>query len=373
MLTYAGICIGIFKIFRISINAYTLLTAVLGGVFLIGAILIGMNYNHPFSSQGRFYYNTTPLTPLVTGKVIEAPLRGGDRVKAGDTLFRLDPTHYQAQVDSAKAALAAAEKSAAALVDSRHAAEAKVASAQAMMERARESYERVSKLGAGAVSKLEIDNQHGIMLSSAATLDSAKAELEVARLAEQSQIHGVNTGVALRKAELADAEFKLEQTVMRAPTDGTVEQSFLREGMMAAQLPLRPVMVFQHDEPATFAAAFLQNSAQRIKVGYKAEVVFPAVPGRIFHAKVKRVQNAIAQGQLQPNASMLSPEEIVGEGRLMVILEFDDPKEMARWQLVPGSFGIVAIYSEHLEELSVIRKVLMRMKSWTNFLFSDGH
>jgi len=27
----------------------------------------------------------------------------------------------------------------------------------------------------------------------------------------------------------------------------------------------------------------------------------------------------------------------------------------------------------HMKHLDVIRKVLMRMKSWTNFLFGDGH
>ncbi len=55
ILTYAGICFGIFKLFKIPVNGVTLLTAVLGGVFMIGFLLLGMNYNHPFSSTARFY------------------------------------------------------------------------------------------------------------------------------------------------------------------------------------------------------------------------------------------------------------------------------------------------------------------------------
>jgi len=33
----------------------------------------------------------------------------------------------------------------------------------------------------------------------------------------------------------------------------------------------------------------------------------------------------------------------------------------------------VAIYTEHFKHLDIIRKVLLRMKSWTNFIFGDGH
>jgi hypothetical protein len=47
ILTYSAICVAVFKIFRIPVNKWTLPTAVLGGIFLLGAILLVMNYNHP--------------------------------------------------------------------------------------------------------------------------------------------------------------------------------------------------------------------------------------------------------------------------------------------------------------------------------------
>ncbi len=373
VLTYTAICVIIFKIFHIRTTAITLLTAALGGVFLIGFILLAMNYNHPFSSQGRFYYHTTPIVSLVNGRVIEAPLRAGDKVKKGDILFRIDPTHFQSLVDSAKAQLAAAQQLTKELGADRETFEAKVAEARADRDRAKDAYERVEKIGVGAVSRQEIENKHSLYLSSESALVSAESQLKSSRLAETSRINGIDTTVARLRAELADAEFHLEQTTVRAPTDGTVAQAFLREGMMAVQLPLRPVMVFNHDEPAVFAAAFLQNSSQRLTPGNQVEVAFPAVPGRIFPAKVKVVQNAIAQGQLQPTGSLAAPEDIHGEGRIMVTVEFENPKELATYQLVPGTTGIAAVYSDHLREFAVIRKVLLRMKSWTNYLFSDGH
>ena len=43
ILTYAAICFAIFKIFRIPVNKWTLPTAVLGGIFMIGIIMLVMN------------------------------------------------------------------------------------------------------------------------------------------------------------------------------------------------------------------------------------------------------------------------------------------------------------------------------------------
>ena len=48
-----------------------------------------------------------------------------------------------------------------------------------------------------------------------------------------------------------------------------------------------------------FAAAFQQNSLQRVKAGDEAEAAFDAVPGRVFKGKVRLVLDAIAAGQMQ--------------------------------------------------------------------------
>ncbi|MCB1202863.1 MAG: HlyD family secretion protein [Verrucomicrobiae bacterium] len=377
ILTYAAICIGIFKLFRIPVNAISLLTATLGGVFLIGFLLLGMNYNHPFSSNGRFYYYTTPIVPAVSGIVVEAPVHEASKVKAGDVLFRIDPTRYQAAVDQKKAALAEAEQSVKQLTAARESAEARLSQAKADADRTRQAYERVEKMGpgsagGGAVSQQEIDTKRGLYLAAEASASAAEAETVRARLAETSQIDGINTTVARLQAELEGAQYDLDQTIVRAPSNGTVEQTFLREGMMATAMPLRPVMVFRHDEEPVFGAAFLQNSAQRLIPGSHAEIAFPAVPGRIFQAKVLRVQEAIAQGQLQPSGSLVDPETIKGPGRVIVALQIEDP-DLASYRIVPGTSGVVAVYTEHFHHLAVMRKVLIRMNSWMNYLFSDGH
>ncbi|HIF9400060.1 TPA: biotin/lipoyl-binding protein, partial [Photobacterium damselae] len=110
ILTYAALCITIFKVFRIPLNKWTVPTAVLGGVVLIGTLILLMNYNHPYSNLGGQYFVTTPVIPAVRGKVIEVPVEANRPLNKGDVLFKLDPTPFQAEVNLQQAALAEAQQ-----------------------------------------------------------------------------------------------------------------------------------------------------------------------------------------------------------------------------------------------------------------------
>ncbi|MDD5199941.1 MAG: biotin/lipoyl-binding protein [Terrimicrobiaceae bacterium] len=372
LLTYAGIAIAIFKIFRIPANAFTLLTAVLGGLALIGALLLGMNYNHPFSNQGRFYFVTTPITPTVAGRVVEVPVQPNVPVKAGDVLFRIEPERYENAVKAKEAALADAQQVAEQLKAASSTASNNAKAAVSARDAALDVYSRSKQLiAAGAISQAQFKQTEERYFGARSQADAAQAEAQRAFLEASSAIEGVNTDVARIKSELDTARFDLEQTVVRAPTDGVVLQLFLRPGMYAVPLPLRPVMVFMSAEPPRFVAAFLQNSSQRITEGAEAEVILPAVPGRFFKARVLSTGAYIPQGQLQPSGTLVDPEQIRGEGRVIVQLHFED--DLSKFQIVPGSIGDVAIYTHHMHHLAIMRKILLRMKSWTNFIFGDGH
>jgi hypothetical protein len=113
---------------------------------------------------------------------------------------------------------------------------------------------------------LQVENQRGVYLAAEASAVSAQASASQARLAADANLDGVNTTVARLQAEVQQAQYDLDQTTFRAPTDGYVTQLFLRPGMMAVPLPLRPVMVFVHAEYQRLFAAFQQNALQRIDV-----------------------------------------------------------------------------------------------------------
>jgi multidrug resistance efflux pump len=372
ILTYAAFAYGAFKLFKIPVNGFTLLTAALGGIAILSALLLGMNYNHPFSSQARFYFHTTPIVPAVSGIVTEVHAESGKMMKKGDTLFRIQPEPFENAVKAKEAALADALQTTKQLRATADAAQKKLESALADRDGALDVYERSKKLIAeGVIAQIQFEKTKNNYNAAEATAQSAKSEADRALLQAEAVVKGVNTDVARLQSELDTAKFNLEQCTVRAPTDGTVQQNFLRPGMFAASLPLRPVMVFLHDEKPKFTAAFLQNSAQRIIEGSEAEFILPSVPGRFFKGKVSAVGAFISQGQLQPSGNLIDPELIKGEGRILVAIE--PQEDISKYLIVPGSTAQVAIYTHHMHHLGLLRKVLLRMSSWTNYLFSDGH
>jgi multidrug resistance efflux pump len=372
ILTYAAFAYGMFRLFKIPVNGFTLLTAALGGIAILAALVLGMNYNHPFSSEARFYFNTTPIVPAVSGVVTEVPVKADTQLKAGDVLFRIDPEPFENAVKAKEAALADALQTTHQLRATADAAQKKLESALADRDSAKDVFERSKKLlETGAIAQVQFERAKNTFNAAEATAQSAKSEADRALLEAEAVVKGVNTDVARLQAELDTAKFNLEQSVVRAPTDGTVQQNFLRPGMYAASLPLRPVMIFLHNEKPKFTAAFLQNSAQRIEGGSEAEFILPAVPGRFFKGKVAAVGAFIPQGQLQPSGNLVDPEQIKGEGRILVAIEPEE--DLSKYLIVPGSTAQVAVYTHHMHHLAIMRKVLLRMKSWTNFIFGDGH
>jgi len=375
ILTYAAICYAVFKIFRIPLNKWTLPTAVLGGAVLIFMVLLIMNYNHPFTQEARFYFYTTPVLPTVRGQVTEVPVTANAPLKKGDVLFKLDPRPYQFVVDQKSAALAEAEQNVRGMKAAYDAAQSGVDEATAARDRARQSFDRgeeLSRAGRSAViTEQELENRRGVYLASEAALQSAMARAEQARLAYQSQIGGVNTSVARLQAELRDAEYELGETTVRAPADGYVTQLFLRPGMVAVPLPVRPVMVFIDGTSMVLAGAFQQNALQRVRAGDEAEVAFQAIPGRVFQARVTQLIDAVAQGQVQPSGTLIDPQERQTPGRALATVELLD--DLSSYQLPGGVTAQIAVYTPHWHHFALIRKILLRMRSWENYIFFEGH
>ena len=112
ILTYAAICVVIFKVFNIPLNKWSVPTAVLGGIVLIGSLVFLMNYNHPYSEISREYFVTTPIVPAVSGNVVSVTAQPMVELKKGDVLFNIDPVPFQSRVNSLAAQVALAEEDA---------------------------------------------------------------------------------------------------------------------------------------------------------------------------------------------------------------------------------------------------------------------
>ena len=374
VLIYVSICIVIFKVFSIPVNQWSLSTAVLGGIVGIALLLLTMNYNHPFTTNARIYFPVTPILATVKGRVVEVPVQSNTPLKEGDVLFRIDPKPFQYVVDGKKAALAEAEQNVDQLKASLDQATAAVGKADAQLQLAQQNYDRQAELFAkDVIARATLDTATRNLDAAKQTLAGAKAEEERARLAHKSEIGGVNTTVAIRRAELADAEFDLDQTTTRAAGPGFVTQVSLRPGMYLIPAQLRTAMLFVNTAKSDqeLGAAFDQNAMQRVVAGNDAEVAFDAVPGRVFKAKVRSVVDAIAAGQLISALTLIEPETRTTAGRAVAIIDVTD--DVSDYQIPLGATAQVAIYSEHWHHLSLIRKILLRMRSWQNYVFLEGH
>ena len=310
ILTYTAICIVVFKLFKI-LNKWTVPTAALGGIFLIGALIVVMNYNHPYSEIGRQYFVTTPIVPNVNGQVIEVPVSPNELLEKGEVLFRLDPTPFKNEITSLQARV--------------------------------------------LLAKLETERDEKLFQANA----GSERDLELAR-----------ANLDDLKARLSQAEYDLEQTTVRAPASGYVTQLTLRPGMRAVNIPLRPVMVFVSNEGHYLVAWFRQNSLLRLEASHEAEVAFDGIPGTVFGAEVELVLPAMAEGQVQPTGNLINPEMAPRPGRVPVIIKITDPRYQAYAAKVPGgSYAQTAVYSDHFHHVAIMRKILLRMSSWMNYLF----
>jgi multidrug resistance efflux pump len=332
ILIYAAILWVVFKVFKVPINKWTATTAVLVGVFGIGLVVLVMNYHHPYSREARLYFYTTPIYSRIDGRIVEVPVERNQPLKKGDVLFRFDPRPFEYEVETLRSQLEAVK------VD---------------RDRNKEEYDRsLQLLAKGAGSERETQSWR------------IKYETAVAEIEET-------------QAKLDRALFDLEEeVVVRAPTDGYVTQVRLRPGMSIVASPqFIAAMTFVHAEDLELVAAFPQNGIQNIKADFEAEITFDAIPGRAFKGKVKQLQPVIAQGQLIPDPSgrLINFDvsaELNRQGRVPVKIEILD--DVSDYQLPAGAKAEVAVYSDRWQMFSIIRRVLLRMKSWQKFIFIGG-
>lgn len=370
IMTYAALCIAIFKIFKIPLNKWTVPTAVLGGVVLIGTLILLMNYNHPFTQLGSQVFSTTPVVSGVRGRVIEVPVQANQPLKQGDVLFRIDPVPFEAELAKIEAQIKEASQGALGLES--NVSEAAAAKVQAIADRdkAQREYTRYQRgYDKGAFTEQDLDTRRQAYKAAEAAVEVAQARLNQANISLNSEINGENTTVARLLADFRQAQFNLEQTIVRAPTDGYVTQLALRPGAMSVPLPLAPMMTFVHTEDKIYTAAFRQNSLQRLKPGFEAEFLFRALPGKVFKGEVVEILPVIGESQIQARGTLLGTEALRTNGRVLVTLKITD--DLSDYHLPLGTAFEAAIYSDSFSHVSIMRKVLIRMKSWQNYLYID--
>jgi multidrug resistance efflux pump len=366
----------------------------------LASLMLILNVVAPSALDVQVVKYVVQVVPRVTGRVIEVPVEPNTPVRRGDLLFRIDPRPFQYEVDRLRALLASTIADVAAQREDLRAAEAQVEvsanRAQSLMSSidATRARLRFSELRVGQTTQLassgagdlfeaqkwetDVAQQRadlGALLPQLAAAEqevtASRARAAAVRERLSAAVGGEQADVAEVRAQLRDAEWKLSETSVYAPADGHVINLQLRPGSTVSQLPMAPVMSFVEQEHV-IVAMFWQNELHKVEPGNEAELAMSTYPARIIKAKVDSIVWAQGQGQLPLTGTLpqtgAAPKP---EGRFAVKLVLDERDKDVF--LAAGARGTGAIYTRHLHPVHIIRKVLLRVSSYLNWIIIKHH
>jgi multidrug resistance efflux pump len=368
-------------------NIATQVTVVIIPIVGLGATILLLNIFAPSSAEVRVYKYTVPIVSQVRGRVVEVGVEEGNRlVKKGDVLFRVDPTPYQLEVNTLEAQLVGMQGSARELLEQEKGAQAKIEESQ---NRARELSARLALtrkrveqyrelLASGAGNKFDLERTQTEVLEQQGALDAARnaeaqARASLRQIEEKlrATVKGESSQVAQVRAQLENARWQLQETTTRSPCECYVVNLQLRPGGFVAGLPINPVMTLVEAE-GQVVAFYHQNELHQVEPGNEAEFTLGTHPGRVIKAKVDSVVWAQGQGQLQPSGTLpMSGMVAQPPGRYAV--KFNIAERDRALFLAAGAAGEAAIYTDHLHAVHIIRKVILRVGSYLNYLILKLH
>jgi multidrug resistance efflux pump len=138
-----------------------------------------------------------------------------------------------------------------------------------------------------------------------------------------------------------------------------------------AGIPFNAVMTLV-EAHGQVVAMFNQNELHQVAPGNEAEFTLYTDPGRVIKAKVDSVIWAQGMGQLPPSGTL----PMIGmltqpPGRFAVKFDIaDKDKEIF---MAAGAAGSAAIYTERLHAIHIIRKVILRVGAYINYLVLKLH
>lgn len=204
------------------------------------------------------------IRPDVSGEIIELAVQEGDFVREGDLLVRIKPDIYQARIDNLNAALltqkARMEQTRAALIQ-----------AEATYIRDKELFEKE------LISELQF-------IQSTSNWESQKASLKAAEYQIESA-----------QAQLRQAQEELEQTVIRAPQNGTVTGLTVEAGERVlgnAQMAGTEMMRVSLLDRMEVEVDVNENDIVNVSLSDTARIEVDAYPNRLFNGVVTEIANS---------------------------------------------------------------------------------
>jgi multidrug resistance efflux pump len=198
-------------------------------------------------------------------------------------------------------------------------------------------------------------------------VNGEQASVAVAR----ANIATAKAQVDSSRADVSTAQWNLDRTAVYAPTSGYAINVEVRPGSFAGSAGIQPLMTFV-EETYQVIALYGHNELPLVEPGNDAEFTLRTYPGRIIKAKVDSIVWAQGQGQvMQSGALPQTGAYPQAPDRFPVKFTVDErDRELF---LAAGAVGHGAIYTEHVHAIHILRMVILRVGTITDYLVLKLH
>lgn len=254
------------------------------------------------------YYNTRSddayvsahvvnIASVVAGPVSALYIKENQQVKKGEKLIEIDPSTYRYAVQQAQAKRTVAqvnyENEKLAIVK----AEQELKQSQILLNLSQDHYKRYSILQAkGDMPTITLINLEDKMKEQEAAIMVAEQQLKIA------QTNLDNSPIIAAQAELENAQYMLNHTLLYAPEDGYVTNFNVRIGQYIN--PGQGLFALVETKKWWVVTRYRETALRLIKPGDKAEITIDMYPGKVFHGHVGSIGwgiNRVQSGSVAPS------------------------------------------------------------------------
>jgi HlyD family secretion protein len=264
------------------------------------------------------------LASKVVGKVAWIGVEKGDKVRKGQVIVRLEDQEYRAQLDQAQGQIAALEARLQELLNGSRpeeiaAAKADLDAARADLENSRIKLERRTGLVRdGILAQQDLDDAKARFDADLNRVRSLERRYELIRLGpRQEVIEQVRGEIRRAKGSLDFYQTQLENTVIRAPIDGTilervVEQGeFVTTGFVGDRGAKGFVVSLADLNDLRVELDISQNDFGKLKPRQKGVITTDAFPDRKYNGEIEEVAPEAnrQKATVQVKVKVLNPDE----------------------------------------------------------------
>lgn len=362
---YGGVIYLVFNRFKLlPWNGFWKSVAGFVGLIIALVVIGALNYLAPAGSvsvKGA----AIAITANVSGTVVEVAVEANTPVKEGDLLFRIDPDPFQTEVGRLEAALVEAQTAASMLHTDLEAVEAEIEGLQVQLKFGHERRDDIVKLAdRGVNSQFQLQEAVSTIGQLDASMRAAYARERGLELRIASQIDGVDSAVVQVQQLLRAAQWKLAQTEVRAPADGTVTALALRAGNRVTVL--NSAVAFVPNGNRVLTGVFSQSSAHALHVGTPVMVAMRADPGAYFETVIDAVLPGTGEGTLQATGTLPTIAQLLGSGSVAVRLKL--PEDLPDYMTRLGTSGSATAITPEAGPIRPLAMILFWVTRYMNYL-----